>query len=249
MLICDDSPVPSVLTAACALVLIGASAAGRVPLSVGLCVAQVALVVGWFRGAALTSRGQAAGALVAVAGAVAADIALLRARDHTDVRALAGVLAAVVGVAFVVQLARRDGRAKLVAALAATVATGALGVAGAVLLAVRGGRAGSDVVAVALAAVAAGVLPVQKQLPLWASLPIGLAVGTGVGVLLTQNIPLVGVGAGSAIAAVAVAAALAARAATGELAAAGHARLPVAVTLPVLVTAPAVLVVARIMVG
>jgi hypothetical protein len=162
--------VASVLTAVCAAILIGASAAGRVSLSVGLCIAQLVLVVGWFRSAALTSRGQVAGALVSIAAAVGADVALVRSRDHTDVRAVAGVLAALVGVAFVVQLLRRDGRERLTAALAATVATGALAICGAVLLGVRGGRGGSDVVAVALVAVGAGVLPVQRQLPLWASL-------------------------------------------------------------------------------
>ena len=240
----------SVFTAACAGLLIAASAAGRVPLAVALAVVQFVLVVGWFKVAALTTRGQAAGALVALGGAIAADVVLLRSHDHSDVRALVGVLGAVVGVAFVVQLARRDGRTRLVDALTVTTATGALAIAGAVLLGVRGGRGGVDVVAVALAAAGVGVLAVQRKVPMWASLPVGIGAGIGVGVLVARQASLVGVGSGMAIAAVATVVALAARVttATFEGVSAGAIR-SVAATLPILVVAPAVLVVARIMVG
>ena len=259
------------LTAVCAGLLIAASAAGRVPLAAALLVVQVVLVIGWFRAAGLTTHGQAAGALVAFGGSIAADLSLLRSHDHGDVRALAGVLAGVAGLAFVVQLARRDGRSRLTQVLTATIATGALAIAGAVLLGVRGGRGGTGVVLVALVAAGAGVLAVQPKVPAWASLPAGLGVGIGVGVLVARHASLVGAGSGAAIAAVAAAVALAARvtaagfpavtppavtlpAATLPDAAPSAATSVVAVrsviaTLPILVVAPAVLVVARIMVG
>jgi hypothetical protein len=246
--ICHYAAVPSLLTAACAGLLIATSAAGRLPLTIALAVVQVALVAGWFWHAQLTTRWLAAGGAIAGVGAVVADLTLLRAHDQADVRGLAGVLAAVVGVAFVVQLARRDGRARLTDALAATVATGALAIAGASLLGVRGGRGGVDVVAVALVAAGVAVLPVQRRLPLWVSLPVGAAAGIGFGVLAGQQSTVVGAGAAAAVAAVAVAVALAARAAA-LVAAGGRSTWPVASTLPLLVVAPGVLVVARIMVG
>jgi hypothetical protein len=244
--------VPSLLTAAAAGLLIATSAAGRVPLTIALAVVQVALVVGWFWRAGLTTRWLAAGGIIAAAGALVADVTLLRTQEHADVRGLAGVLAAVVGLAFVVQLARRDGRARLTDALVATVAAGALSIAGASLLGVRGGRGGVDVVAVALVSAGVAVLPVQRRLPLWLSLPVGAIAGIGAGVLVGQHSSVFDAGAAAAIAVVSVAVALAARAVT--LAQAGEpgprwSLAPVASALPLVVVAPGVLVVARIMVG
>jgi hypothetical protein len=264
--------VLSLAAAACAGLLIAASAGGRVWLAVVLAVAQLLLVVGWFRAAELTTRWQAAGGLVAVAGAVAADVAVLRSADtadpagaagaasaasRADVRALTAVLAVVVGLAFVVQLVRRDGRARLTDALAVTIATGALAVAGAVLLGVRGGRAGADVVAVALVAGGLAVLPVQRWLPLWLSAPLGLAIGVGVGVAIASQSADVGAGSGSAVAVTAAVLALVARVAVGFSGVSAswpglqtpRRAWPVATTLPIALLAPAVLVVARITVG
>lgn len=267
-LICDDATVSSVLTAVCAALLLAASAIGRAPLMVVLLVVQLVLIAGWFALAGLTTRWLGAGALVAAAGAAAADVALLRSHDHADVRAIAGVLAALVGCAFVTQLARRDGRARLTEALTATVASGALAVAGAILLGVRGGRSGVDVVAIALVAAGVGVLIVQRAVPLWASLPVGLCAGTGVGVLVARHASTVGSGSAAAIGAVSAAVALATRAATlaftpvtdsdpspdarsgTQVRAGGQLAVrSVASTLPIVVVAPAVLVVARVMVG
>ncbi len=256
--------VLSIAAAAGAGLLIAASAAGRLWLAAALAAAQLLLVVGWFRAADLTTRWHVAAGVVAAGGAVAADVALLRSADHSDVRALTAVLAVVVGLAFVVQLVRRDGRARLTDALAATIATGALAIAGAVLLGVRGGRAGADVVAVALVAGGLAVLPVQRRLPLWLSGPLGLAVGVGVGVAVAGEIADVGAGSGSAVAATAAVLALVARIAVGAIGAAGASGVagasssgigtlrrgwPVATTLPIALLAPAVLVVARITVG
>jgi hypothetical protein len=194
-----------------AVVVLVASSSGRVALAAALLAVQLVLVAGWFRSAHLTTVGQASGALAAVAAAVAADIVLLRVHDGANVRALAGVLAGLVILAFVVQLARRDGRERLTNALAASVATGALAVAVAVLMAVRGGPHGSTVIAVALTSVAVGVLPVQRQVPLWASLPGGLAVGAGAGLLVSRQTDAFGLGAAAVIALVAVALAVVAR--------------------------------------
>ena len=242
----------SLAAAACAGLLVAASAGGRVWLAAALAVVQLLLVVGWFRAAKLTTRWQAAGALVAAGGGIAADVTLLRSRDHADVGALTAVLAVVVGAAFVVQLVRRDGRGRLTDALAATVATGALAIAGAVLLGARGGRAGADVVAVALVAGGLAVLPVQRRLPLWLAAPLGLLIGVGVGVAVAQQNADVGTGAGAALAVTAAVLALAGRVAGASSAGDGSAvarMWPVATTLPVALLAPAVLVVARITVG
>jgi hypothetical protein len=245
--------VLSLAAAACAGLLVAASAGGRVWLAVAVGVVQLLLVAGWFRAAELTTRWQAAGAVVAVAGGIAADVSLLRSRDHADVRALTSVLAVVVGVAFVVQLARRDGRPRLTDALAATVATGALAIAAAVMIGARGGPAGADVVAVALVAGGLAVIPVQSRLPLWLAAPLGLLIGVAVGVAVAQQNADVGTGAGLGLAATAAVLALAGRIAVGFSAAGDDSAVtrswPVATTLPVVLLAPAVLVVARVMVG
>jgi hypothetical protein len=225
-----------------------ASSGGRVALAAALLVVQLVLVVGWFRSAHLTTVGQGSGALAAVAAAVTADLVLLRVHDRANVRALAGVLAGLVILAFVVQLARRDGRERLTNALAASVAAGALAVAVAVLLAVRGGPHGTTVVAVALTSVAVGVLPVQRQVPVWASLPGGLAMGAGAGLLVSHQTDAFGLGAAAVIALVAVALAVGARAALAKMPP-GLVAWAVVATLPLVVVPPAVLVVARIMVG
>ena len=228
--------------------VLAASSGGRVALAGALLVVQLVLVVGWFRSAHLTTLGQASGALAAVAAAVSADVVLLRVHDRANVRALAGVLAGLVIVAFVVQLARCDGRERLTNALAASIATGALAIAVAVLLAVRGGPHGTTLVAVALTGVAVGVLPVQRQVPMWASVPGGLAVGAGAGLLVSRQTGAFGIGTAAVVAFVAVALAVGARAALAKVPA-GVVSWPVAATLPIVVVPPAVLVVARIMVG
>jgi len=231
-----------------AVVVLAAASNGRALLAAALLVVQLVLVLGWFRSAHLTTVGQASGALAAVAAAVAADVVMLRTHDRANVRGLAGVLAGLVILAFVVQLARRDGRDRLTNALSASVSAGALAVAVSVLLAVRGGPSGPTLIEVALTAVAVGVLPVQRQVPLWASIPGGLALGTGAGLLVSHEADAFGLGTGAVVAIVAAVLAVGARAALAKVPS-GVVGLPVAATLPLVVVPPAVLVVARIMVG
>lgn len=231
-----------------AVVVLGASSSGRGLLMAALLVVQLALVAGWFRSAHLTTAGQASGALAPIAAAVAADIVLLRTHDRANVRGLAGVLAGLVILAFVIQLARRDGRDRLTSAIAASVAAGALATSVSVLLAVRGGPDGTTLVAVALTAVAVGVLPVHPKVPLWASIPVGIALGAGAGLLVSHEAAAFGLGTGAVVALVAVVLAVGARAALAKVPP-GVVAWPVAATLPLVVVPPAVLVVARIMVG
>jgi hypothetical protein len=231
-----------------AVVVLVASSNSRLLLVAALVVVQLALVTGWFRSAHLTTLGQASGALASIAAAVAADIVLFRTHDRANVRGLAGVLAGLVILAFVIQLARRDGRDRLTNAIAASVAAGALAVAVSVLIAVRGGPDGTTLVTVALTAVAVGVLPVQPQVPLWASIPLGVAVGAGAGLLVSHEEGAFGMGTGAVVALVAAALAVGARAALAKVPP-GVVGWPVAATLPLVVVPPAVLVVARIMVG
>jgi sulfur-carrier protein len=238
----------AISTSLFAVVVLGASSSGRVLLASALLVIQLALVIGWFRSAHLTTVGQASGALAAIAAAVAADVVLLRTHDRANVRGLAGVLAGLVIVAFIIQLARRDGRDRLTNAISASVASGALAIAVSVLIAVRGGPHGTTLVAVALTAVAVGVLPVQSQVPLWASIPAGLALGAGAGLLVSHETGAFGLGTGAVVALVSVALAVGARAALAKVPV-GIVAWPVAATLPLVVVPPAVLVVARIMVG
>ena len=238
----------AVSTSLFAVVVLGASSGGRLLLAAALVVVQIALVIGWFRSAHLNTVGQASGAFAAMAASVAADIVMLRTQDRANVRGLAGVLAGLVILAFVIQLARRDGRDRLTNALAASVASGALAIAMSVLLAVRGGPHGTTLVAVALTAVAVGVLPVQAQVPLWASIPAGVAIGAGAGMLVSHEAGAFGVGTGAVVSLVSVVLAVGARAALSRVPP-GVVSWPVAATLPLVVVPPAVLVVARIMVG
>jgi len=228
--------------------VLAASSGSRAALAGALLVVQLALIAGWFASARLTTLGQASGALAAVAAVAAADVVLLRDHDQAAVRALAGVLAGLVILAFVVQLARRDGRDRLTNALAASIATGALGIAAAVLLAVRGGPHGTTLVAIAVSGVAVGVLPLQRRVPLWVAVPGGLALGVGAGMLVSGHAGVFGLGTGAVVALVAVALAVGARAALARVPE-GVVAWPVAATLPIVVVPPAVLVVARIMVG
>ena len=217
-------------------------------LAVGLFVVQLLLIVGWFRSAQLTSLGQAVGGIVSLGAAGAADVVLVRMHDRTEVRALAAVLAALVVASFVVQLARRDGRARLTDTLAASIASGALAVAAAVLIAVRNGPDGTTMVAVALVAVAVGVLPLQGTLAWWVSIPVGLVLGFGASLLAGHTAGGLSGGVIAAVAAVAATQAVAARAAMGK-SPADVVLWPVVATLPLVVVPTAVFVVARIMVG
>jgi hypothetical protein len=235
-------------TSVLAVGVLAASSASRAALAAALLVVQLVLIAGWFRSAQLTTLGQGSGALAAVAAAATADAVLLRDHDQATVRTLAGVLAGLVILAFVVQLARRDGRDRLTNALAASIATGALGIAAAVLLAVRGGPHGTTLVAVAVTGVAVGVLPFQRRVSLWAAVPSGLALGVGAGVLVSGHADVFGLGTGAVVALVAVVLAVGARAALARVPE-GVVGWPVAATLPIVVVPPAVLVVARIMVG
>ncbi len=238
----------AVSTSLVAAIVLAASSGGRLLLAAALLGVQLALVIGWFRSAHLNTVGQASGAFAAMAASVAADVVMLRTHDRANVRGLAGVLAGLVILAFVIQLARRDGRDRLTNALGASVASGALAIAMSVLLAVRGGPHGTTLVAVALTAVAVGVLPIQAQVPLWASIPAGVGAGAGAGLLVSHEAGAFGLGTGAVVALVSVALSVGARAALSKVPP-GVVAWPVAASLPLVVVPPAVLVVARIMVG
>jgi hypothetical protein len=223
----------AVSTSLVAAIVLAASSGGRLLLAAALLGVQLALVIGWFRSAHLNTVGQASGAFAAMAASVAADVVMLRTHDRANVRGLAGVLAGLVILAFVIQLARRDGRDRLTNALGASVASGALAIAMSVLLAVRGGPHGTTLVA---------------QVPLWASIPAGVGVGAGAGLLVSHEAGAFGLGTGAVVALVSVALSVGARAALSKVPP-GVVAWPVAASLPLVVVPPAVLVVARIMVG
>jgi hypothetical protein len=195
-----------------------------------------------------------------VLAAVGADVALLNEVDDSSVRPLTVVLAALVVLAFVVQLGRRDGRDRLTDALAATIGTGALCVTMASLLGVRGGADGDRVVLVALAAVGVSlvVLAVLLLAPVWPHLSravswstaLAVALGAGIAIAVVVAASTHGIGAGSGLVIGAVASVLALSAAALVALSGEAASLrPIVATLPFAVVGPAVLIAARIMVG
>jgi len=244
----DHFAVPSLLTALAAGVLVAASAGSRVGLLTVVAVVQAGLAAGWFVAAGLrVPRVLAAGCVaVALGAAVAADIVIGRtspAADYAQVRGIAGVLAALVGVAFVAQLVRPVPRTDVTAWLVATVASGTAAVDAALFVAVRDGRGGVDALAVGLVAAGVAVLPVQRFIPSVVAFPLGVGAAVAAGEAVHRGV--VGPGAAAALAATAATVALCARLAMP----AGRRTAALSGLLAVALVAAPVLVVARIMVG
>jgi molybdopterin synthase sulfur carrier subunit len=244
----DHFAVPSLLTALAAGVLVAASADSRVGLLAVVAVIQAGLVAGWFVAAGLRVPRLLAAACVTVAlgAAVAADVVIGRtptAPDYAQVRGIAGVLAALVGVAFVVQLVRPAPRVHVTGWLVATVASGTAAVGAALFVAVRDGRGGVDALAVGLVAAGVAVLPVQRFVPSVLAFPLGLGVAVAAGEAVHRGV--VGPGAAAALAATAATVVLCARLAMP----AGRRTAALSGLLGVALVATPVLVVARIMLG
>lgn len=195
--------VPAVLTAGLAGVLVVSALAGGPATVAGVAFLQVLTAVGWFRLHGMWPARQ--GIALAVLAGGAADVAVLVA-DNDALRILPGVLAGVLGLVLLQQLARRDGRPELLPALTVTASAALLTVLDVLfVLAARvegpGVRDGA-LVAVGAGAVAAAVLPAALPLPAIAGTVLGLAAAAAIGAAggsmldLGSTAVLLGVGAG-----------------------------------------------------
>ena len=232
---------------ALALVLVLAAAAGEGVLVLGIALVQAGVVAGWYR--SVDVPGAVHGAVVAATAAVAADALVLTAPADRPLARVPAVLALAVVGALAAQLVRRDGRARLVASLTATLCLAAFAALPAAQLAALGSKGGVPLVAATVvpaglvtAADAVGRAGSRRRwlrplVALVAALAAGLAVG-GLTELST------GAAAGTAVASGAVAwaaAVLADRAARPD---------PLlASVLPVALAAPVGYVVGRLLVG
>lgn len=194
--------VPALLTACFAVVLAAGALAGGAATVGSVVLLQVLTAAGWFRLHGMWPARQ--GILLAVLAALAADAAVLLADDRAF-RVLPGVMAGVVGLVLVQQLARRDGRPEMMPALTATLSAAMLAVLDVLfVLAARvdgpGVRDGAPV-AVGAVAVAAAVLCAALPLPGPVGAVLGLAAAAGVGVVVgsmtdLDSAAVLGVGAG-----------------------------------------------------
>ncbi|HSA54005.1 MAG TPA: hypothetical protein VLH10_28325, partial [Yinghuangia sp.] len=174
--------VPALITACFAAVLAAGSLAGGAAAVGGVVLLQVLTAAGWFRLHGMWPARQ--GIALAVLAAFAADAAVLLADDR-GLRVLPGVLAAVLGVVLLQQLARRDGRPELMPALTVTLSAAMLAAFDVLyVLAARvesPGVSDGALVAAGAAAAAAAVVCAALPLPGPVGAVLGLAAAAGVG--------------------------------------------------------------------
>jgi hypothetical protein len=137
--------VPVGVGPALALVLVLAAAAGEGVLVLAVALVQACVIAGWHRSVGVP--GAVEGALVAGAAALAADMLVLTAPADRPLARMPAVLSLAVLGALVAQLARRDGRPRLVASLTATVCLSAFAALPAAQLAALGSEGGVPLVA------------------------------------------------------------------------------------------------------
>ena len=231
-------------------VLGGVSLAGRdgVVLAALLIALSGVLALGWPRVAGLPAR-VGSGVVIGLAG-VAAVVVVHVTTTEPLLGDVPAVFAGAVLAAFVAELARRDGRERLVESVAGTVAGALVPVCAAGWLAAERTAAGDAVVVTG--AVALAVASAVTALPLrgWAGAGATLGAAVAGGLVAGAALPTVGLLSGALLGA-----------ATGVLVAAGDAlfdRLPAlehrlagwaVAVLPVAVTGILVYVVGRVLVG
>ncbi|MFI9066338.1 hypothetical protein ACIGQE_31480 [Streptomyces sp. NPDC053429] len=187
--IIDPGPQSAVLTAALGLLLAGAAALGDLALLVPLIALQGLTAAGWFRLNGMWPARQ--GIVLAFAGAVVADAAVLAVDDVYGPGAIIGTLGAWVLLTLVLQLRSHADPDERMYGLMASVASAALAIVCAGYLA-----AGSQAVSVGAAAVAVAVFARALPLPAPASVAVSLAAAAGAGIAVgTLN----GLGAGGAL--------------------------------------------------
>jgi hypothetical protein len=218
--------------------------AGIPVLVLAVALVQAFVAYGWNR--TLVVPGSTGALVIAAAAALGSDLLLLRHDESRPLAPLSGVLGLTVVAAFVHQVVRRPHRDRVTASLSATVTLAVAVVLAALYLPAYRDTSGAAalVAAVALAA-AAGALMGGLPAPAWASVPLGLAAGAGVGWLI-GGATHVGSGDGGLLG---LAAAVLAEVALALVRrAAGHDRLSAA-ALPIAFAGPAAYILGRILLG
>ncbi|MGW0395206.1 hypothetical protein ACWDYJ_30875 [Streptomyces sp. NPDC003042] len=187
--IIDPGPQPAVLTAALGLLLAAAAAFGDFALLVPLIALQGLTAAGWFRLNGMWPARQ--GIVLAFAGAVVADGAVLAVDPTYGPGAIIGTLGAWVLLTLVLQLRSHADPDERMYGLMASVASAALAIVCAGYLA-----ADSRAVSVGAAAVAVAVFTRALPLPTAASVGVSLAAAAGAGIAVGG---LTTIGAGGAL--------------------------------------------------
>jgi hypothetical protein len=224
-------------------VLLGLGAAGPVAVLVAaVALVQLLVAVRWFDVLDVSAAARG-GAVVGAAAAIGADLAVAVRDDRRPLAPVTAVLGLAMLAALFHQLARRDGRDRLTASLAATVALAAVGALGSCYLGAQSSGDGAAFVVAGVAAAAAAVVATALPGPEIVGAGVGLVAGVVVGAVvggLSDLGPRTGglVGLGCVVAG-AVTAAVARRAARPDpLVTAG---------LPLLLAAPVAFVLARLL--
>ncbi len=177
-------PVSAAGTVVLAVAVALSAFAGAVPLALAVLLVQAVLVLAWPRALALPAA--VSTVVVAASAAAAADALLVRDVGSRPLEPVAGVLGLVLIAALLAQLARRDGRERLVESLTATVTLGTLAVLPALYLTATTERVGAVAVALTVAGVAVGALPGAVPGPVSARLAAGVLLGAVAGALLAE---------------------------------------------------------------
>ena len=230
------------------------TAYGGRPLCVAaVLVVQLVMVLAWPRAFGAPARAQTIA--VAAAATLVADGALLARVGTEPLAPVTAVLGFLVLAAVVAQLARRDDRHELVAALTAAVTVAVLAVQGSFHVAILDGRSGAAALVLTVTGAAAGAVAALVPAPVPARLVAGVLVGAAVAAIaVSVGVPLPG---GDRIAWLAAATVGAAGGFSGALGSfvgsvrGGDAigRRAVQAVLPLLLAAPPGYVLARVLLG
>ena len=168
------------------------------PTMVALAVALAAGVMAWGWAGLLALPSPRGTFLVLAAGSAAAIGTVLATREDPFLAWVPAALAGSMIVAFLHQLARRDGRPRLVESIASTITALAIVASGASLVALPRSEHGSWVVAIAAAAVAVSAVidlaAFSRRMTAWL-LPLAMLAGAAVAILVGHLLGAVGWGA------------------------------------------------------
>jgi hypothetical protein len=168
------------------------------PVLVALAVALAAGVIAWGWSGLLGLPSPRGTAFVLAMGSAAAIGTALATRDDPFLAWMPAALAGSMIVAFLHQLARRDGRPRLVESIASTITAIAIVVSGASLVVLPRSMHGAAVVALASSAVAASALTdlagASPRLRAWL-LPLGMLAGGAAAIVVGHWLGVVGGGA------------------------------------------------------
>lgn len=183
----------ALLASALAAGLLLASLGGPIPLAVAVAVLQALLLYGWSRAWDIPAARPSA--LVAlVFGWLATGFTVNRSEEALDIAVLGPVLGAI-GIGFVVmviiQLARRDGRARLTASLTLGVAGLVLSASAAIWLGLGRDETTEALLVLALAGTLVGALAYAIPGPRWLIGILAALLAGGTGLLMETALPMI----------------------------------------------------------